>query len=285
MGEGVGKLTLVLRIVQENITSALIMEDDADWDVRLKTQAQSVALASQAYLQPLRSDPSQTLSSLHVHPPSPDDNPSIDLHSAPATLPPAGPYGDDWDVLWLGHIGSRLPTESTASPPPPSFLTLSTPDASVPAPHHLKRHPFASKPDPLASDFPPHTRVVHASRGTAGIQAYAVSQRGARRLLHRFGLEEFSASYDLMLRDWCDGSGGGGGEEAGERPVCVVTQPPIFSQWYSSGGSDLHGIGGGYFRGTGSTYVRRSVMVNLARLVAGREDLVDQWPDNGQGPW
>lgn len=269
--------------MQENITSALIMEDDADWDVRIKTQAQGFALVSQAYLQPLQRDPSQSSSTLYSHP-HPDENPVIDLHSAPATLPPrTSPYGDDWDVLWLGHVGSHLPTEPiTSAADPPSFLTLFAPDDSVASPRHLKRHPFASEPDVFASAFPPHTRVVHAARGTAGIQAYAVSQRGARKLLHRFGLEEFTASYDLMLRDWCDGVGR---EEGVDGPVCVATQPPLFSQWYSSGGSDIHGIGGGYFRGTGSTYVRQSVMLNLRKLVAGREELVDQWPDEGKGPW
>lgn len=260
------------------------MEDDADWDVRIKAQAQSVALASQAYLQPFQNEPSQSLSTLYKSPPSADDTPTIDLNSAPSILTPrTSPYGDNWDVIWLGHIGSHLPTEPIPSgADPASFLTLFTPDDTVASPRHLKRHPFASEPDIFASAFPPHTRVVHAARGTAGIQAYAVSQRGARKLLHRFGLEEFTASYDLMLRDWCDGVGMG---ESAKRPVCIATQPPLFSQWYSSGGSDIHGIGGGYFRGTGSTYVRWSVMRNLRELAAGKEELVDQWPDEGKGPW
>ncbi|SPO03618.1 uncharacterized protein DNG_06301 [Cephalotrichum gorgonifer] len=289
-------MNVLQRIVHENITSALIMEDDADWATDLKSQARSLSLATQSYLQPLRRSPSHSLSTLHARAPSLDDeNPVIALRSTPAVLPPrTSPYGDDWDVLWLGHVGSHLPTESVPSGVEPrSFLTLFVAnDDTVPAPHRLKRHPFAKDPDRFASAFPPHTRVVHAARGNAGIQAYAVSQRGARKLLHRFGLEEFGASYDLMLRDWCDGVGGGHEMEEGRKgeggPVCVTTQPPIFSQWYSSGGSDIHGIGGGYFRGTGSTYIRRSVMLNLRRLVAGKgasEGLVDQWPDEGKGAW
>lgn len=206
----------------------------------------------------------------------------MDLVSTPPTVPPQTPYGDAWDVLWLGHIGSHLPTEPHSSPAPASPLALFTPDPTVALPHHLKRHPFASKPDHFASLLPPHSRVLHASRGTVGVQAYAVSQRGARRLLHLFGLERFDASYDLMLRDWCDG-----GDGSGEGAVCVATQPPLFSQWYSSGGSDIHGVGGGYFRGTGSTYVRLSVMLNLGTLAAGKGEaaLMDQWPDDGEGPW
>lgn len=244
------------------------MEDDADWDISLKSQLQTVALASRAYLQPLSHEPFHNLSSIHT------SAEPLDLSSAPPTLPAQTTYGDGWDVLWLGHVGSHLPTEPHSSPPPASQLTLTAHDPAIPLPHHLKRHPFASKPDYFASTLPPHTRVLHASRGTAGIQAYAVSQRGARKLLRQFGLQQFDASYDLMLRDWCDAGQG----------VCVATQPPVFSQWYSSGGSDIHGIGGGYFRGTGSTYVRWSVMLNLRRLVGGGE-LVDQWPDEGKGPW
>ena len=41
------------RIVNEGINSALILEDDADWDVRLKRQLRSFALATTALTQPL----------------------------------------------------------------------------------------------------------------------------------------------------------------------------------------------------------------------------------------
>ncbi|PKS05593.1 hypothetical protein jhhlp_008111 [Lomentospora prolificans] len=291
-------MNVLQRIVQENLTSALIMEDDADWDIRLKSQAQTFAVASQAYLQPLQADPSHTLADLYpaLSKILQEDNYVCDLQSAPATRAPStSPYGDGWDVLWLGHVGSHIPSDwpshqKNSDHPPLSLLTLLVPDdGTVADKRHLKRHPFADRIDDFAARFESHTRVVHEARGTAGIQAYAVSQRGARRLLLKFGLEEFTSSYDLMLRDWCDGAYV---EDKGERPVCVTTQPPLMSQYYSKGGSDIHGIGGGYFKKSGSTYIRHSVMLNLRKLVWRNTDrpgdiegLVDQWPDEGKGPW
>ena len=274
------------------------MEDDADWDIRLKSQAQAFALASQAYLQPLQNDPSHNLASLFpaLSKTLQEDAYVQELQNTPATKKPSttsSPYGDDWDVIWLGHVGSHLPSDWTSrelnsNHAPLSLLTILIPnDETVADKRHLKRHPFADRIDDFAARFDSHTRVVHEARGTAGIQAYAVSRRGARKLLLKFGLEEFTSSYDLMLRDWCDGA------YEGERPVCITTQPPLMSQYYSKGGSDIHGIGGGYFKKSGSTYIRYSVMLNLRKLVARRTDaglahiegLADQWPDEGKGPW
>ena len=64
-------MNLIAKIVEEGIQSALILEDDADWDVQIKSQLQSIAEGALA-LQ--RSTSSQSDS----------------------------PYGPDWDLLWVG---------------------------------------------------------------------------------------------------------------------------------------------------------------------------------------
>src|SRR5439155_16291282 len=61
---------------KRNVSSTLIMEDDADWDVALKYQLVQFAHGSR-YL--LNTSPLDSLFS---------------------------PYGDGWDVLWLGHCGA-----------------------------------------------------------------------------------------------------------------------------------------------------------------------------------
>ncbi|KAL8414586.1 hypothetical protein RB594_005713 [Gaeumannomyces avenae] len=308
----------VLRtIVEEGLETALILEDDIDWDVRLKAQLQTFSLASQAFLQPLDGHPhGRSLSAL-----------LLDEGDATTTLlripqlphqPQGSPYGTGWDVLWLGHCGTELPihegeedatnprrdADANAPPPQPSqkktlggVVTIRN-DETVPAPRHLRPHPFADRPDRLATAHPPRTRAVHASRATTCSLGYAVSRAGARRLLWRLGVDSLTAGFDLMLRDLCDGryhgdgEGGveGGGREAGQwrgggRPVCVTVQPPLFSH-FSSGrgdaGSDIQGVGGGYMKRSGSQYIRLSVKQNLGRLVEGAsvEELVDQWPDD-----
>jgi hypothetical protein len=61
--------------VSERINSALILEDDIDWDITLKNQLQQFALGSRAVQKKKKS--------------------------------PETPYGGDWDLLWLGHCGIK----------------------------------------------------------------------------------------------------------------------------------------------------------------------------------
>ena len=69
-------LVLVRRIVSRRLSSAIIIEDDADWDLNLRSTLEYMALGSQTLL----------------------DTPSDD--------PPHSPYGDGWDLMWFGHCAS-----------------------------------------------------------------------------------------------------------------------------------------------------------------------------------
>lgn len=259
-------------IIQQNLTTALILEDDIDWDIRLKPQLQNFSLAARSYLHHL---PSTT----------PGQPPTIlSLPSLPPPPPTDPPYGSNWDVLWLGHCGSSFPPLSS-----PSSLRITLPqDLTVPTHRHLRPHPFAGPDEALISSYPPHTRVVHApGAGTTCTQAYAVTRGAALQLLYRFGTRTFTAGWDLMLGDWCDAGmyhGEAGEDEKGEEsPVCVTVQPPLFAQHYGRGGaSDITAPGGGFIdRAKEMTpYVRQSVRLNMGALVRGDPDRVrDQWPD------
>lgn len=269
-------------IVREKATSALILEDDADWDVRLKRQLQDFAQAARAFTQ--FSD-GQTLAEQY----RPHHRPEFPITHFPRRLqrPSLTPYGDTWDVLWLGHCGTSFPATSAPDKPPPLRVTIPD-DSTVPSPKHLRPHPFALQ-DSLAKQYPAHTRVVHASSGTTCTQAYAVSQAGARKLLWRFGLQTLTTGWDLMLRDWCDGSYASTAEsvmvEASpdnnkrEAPVCVTVQPPLFSHHYGKGAaSDIMAPGGGFVNNEKemTPYIRVSVRLNMERLVHGKEG-TEQW--------
>ena len=238
---------------------------------------------------------------------------SLPLSSVPfhSSTPQTSPYGDPtkWDILWLGHCGTGMPrpvpnhqlhrrSDTTTT----TILTHPN-DLSVPSPQHLKAHPFQSDPDALGTTFSPHTRIYHhATGGTLCTVGYAVSQRGARRLLHQFGVSGWNGIFDSELGRWCAGddpdmgrqapqhshaarSGGGVGINGDER-VCVTVQPPIFAHHHPNNGeSDIGGLGGGYAKRYETKYLRYSVRMNLGALV-GRvggegkaEGLVDQWPD------
>lgn len=363
-------MNVLRRIIEQNLTTALVMEDDIDWDVRLKAQMVSFALVAQAYGQPLQGA-RQSLAQLHKPPfdKAPRGLPDaggaglmrkgqqaagpaqaqehvqiqhrtvatadaegykqkkhdVPLATAPAyELPTTSPYGDDWDVLWLGHCGTEFPTSPpslakrpdtngdrpgggpSSAPAQLSLLRVTmADDATVPKPADLRPHPFAL-PDRLGELYPPQTRAVHAASGTLCTQAYAVSQRGARKLLYQFGLASFTTGFDLMLRDWCDGmyrqgpgttprrrratrgqakikiDEQGRGEEP--LPQCLTVQPPLFSHYLTAKetNSDIGAQGGGFLHKTGSQYIRLSVQQNLRRLAngVGLAGLKDQWPGN-----
>ncbi|KAK4152176.1 hypothetical protein C8A00DRAFT_44724 [Chaetomidium leptoderma] len=282
-------MDVLQRIIHENVTSALILEDDADWDVRLKTQMQVFAQAARAFTQPLNGQPLAEQYRKHPHP-------EFAVHKLPQRImlhPHLTPYGDDWDVLWLGHCGTEFPTTPAPNKPPPLRVTIPN-DMTVPSPKHLKPHPFALQ-DAFAEQYPPHTRVVHASSGTTCTQAYAVSQQGARKLLWRFGLQTLTTGWDLMLRDWCDGlftgaadpdtaAAADAGVDSGQSrgpPVCVTVQPPLFSHHYGKGAaSDIMAPGGGFVNSKKemTPYVRVSVRLNMERLLEGQGGQ-EQWEE------
>jgi hypothetical protein len=255
--------------------------------------------------------PSIPLSSIYTRPQrSPSSSNSL-----------SSPYGDpsQWDVLWFGHCGAGFPRYTPHSPSKHDVTTanviLTLPnDSTVPTGRHLKAHPFQGDLDPLASAYANHTRIYHrASGGELCTVGYAVSQRGARRLLHQFGIKGWNGIFDSELGRWCagedekekeaakaaegsklsastaDGKGKAQGKEfekeketkARER-VCLATQPPIFAHHHPQNGeSDIGGLGGGYARRYETKYLRYSVRMNLEKIVlgAGERELEDQWPD------
>jgi hypothetical protein len=214
------------------------------------------------------------------------------------------PYGDpsQWDILWIGHCGAGFPRNPQVNSNPNKHHTPVTPsnliltnlnDPTVPVGRHIKAHPFQGGPDALANVYPAHTRIYHRSTGgelcTVG---YAVSQRGARRLLHQFGIKGWNGIFDAEMGRWCAGEDPEMGknyprpttkekQEKKER-VCITSQPPIFAHHHPmQGESDIGGLGGGYARKYETKYLRHSVRMNLEALVQGKgeRELEDQWPD------
>lgn len=320
------------RVVEKNMTTAFILEDDVDWDVRVRQSLQRFALASRVLAS--KRDLfalSPNLKSKVDHRPNTETVDSafkiIDTENLPKTLAslplanvysrtlhgPKGaqtehdsPYGDPstWDILWLGHCGAgmpRIPKSRTVgfkyhTPITPTNIIFTQFDETVPIGKYLQAHPFQGGPDALGTAFPPHTRLYHRSTGgelcTVG---YAVSQRGARRLLHQFGIKGWNGIFDSEMGRWCAGEDPDMGSNYPRPPpyekthpkdrVCLTSQPPIFAHHHPmQGESDIGGLGGGYARKYETKYLRYSVRMNLEKIVhgAGDRDLVDQWPDEEQ---
>ncbi|RMJ21494.1 glycosyltransferase family 25 protein [Aspergillus sp. HF37] len=77
-------------IVAGDQGSALILEDDVDWDIRIREQLQDFALTSRALHQPLASPPHSFAHPTLRDPPRTTDMPKdIDFDQLPPTIPPS----------------------------------------------------------------------------------------------------------------------------------------------------------------------------------------------------
>ena len=254
------------------------MEDDADWDLRIKSQMQDFARASRLLLQPRFGqagsflDPTNPRQSL-------DDQPKdFWLSSAPQTKPPTtSPYGDidHWDVLWLGHCGARMPRPADKTIP---LARVFSSDPSVPEPQHVAVE-FGNRD--LYKSYPHHTRAVHRAAENVCTLAYAVTLPAARRILYELSINKIDASMDLMLRNVCEGEGR-------TMRTCLTVQPQLFQHHRPKGAkhgfSEISNHGEGYNPTPHTLNLRWSTRVNFPKLVDGQTDYIDQYPDGRAAP-
>ena len=258
-------------MIQQNISTALVTEDDADWDVRIKSQLHDFALSSQALTQPLASrlagyaDPTYKSTS--------DKATAQDLHlrDLPLTVPPSvSPYGDEWDILWLGHCGHIFPR----APAIPKAKVVHLNDETVPEHRYLQ---FPLSAPELQSKYPPHTRVVYHSQEAICSLTYAVTQASARKVLYELGVVKFSDPFDTMLRDICEGTAGR------QKQTCLTVLPPLFNHHRPAGPkkfeSDISEHGEEVREKAFTEMIRWSTRMNLANILNGATVLDDQFPD------
>ncbi|KAF2449263.1 glycosyltransferase family 25 protein [Karstenula rhodostoma CBS 690.94] len=241
--------------VELDLFSAIVLEDNLDWDIRLREQMHAFALSTRTLTQPLAL--TNSTKPIYADASFPDPSLSnkvteIPFAGHPATIQPSNSaYGDDWDVLWLGHCGMQMPTQRT--PDLSKGRVVLTPD------------PFVAVKDTISIDgsqndsYPNQTRVFHHTYAPECSLAYAVSQRGARRILYEALERNATEGFDVMLREMCDAA-----PDSAAKLVCVTTQPSLFSRW----------------RDGGSQHVRWSVRMNMGKYVRGNErEWVDQYPE------
>ena len=258
------------------------MEDDADWDVRIKSQLKDFALASRTLIQPLSSDPQR-----HADPtfPTPKDQSEksveYQIDNLPSTVAPhLSPYGDGWDVLWLGHCGVRFPNLeieewASASQKLAKGRIIHLNDNTVPENEYLD---LLSEDDDPRKKYPEHTRIVHHPIKSQCSLAYAVTQASARRILYDLAVKSFTNPYDIMLREYCEGSTGH------EYHTCITVQPQLFNHHRAAGRtssySDINADWGDKVVESPSTKnIRWSARMNTEKLLEGKTNFEDQFPD------
>ncbi|POS70412.1 hypothetical protein DHEL01_v211193 [Diaporthe helianthi] len=260
-------------VVQHNLSSAIIFEDDLDWDVRIREQTRDFALASRALLQPLagRKDFADPTYPTVQEKDAKLDPPPLNFNQLPKTQhPTTSPYGDGWDVIWLGHCGVQQPTGDADNQWAERSRHISRgavvreKDATVPQPSSIHTWDDGGHAR-FRSSYPAHSRVTHHELDAVCTFAYGVSQAGARRILYDLGLWKMDDPFDLGLRQFCDGT------FEHQRHVCLTTQPSLFSHFEKMEGSQLDH--------EKTWNIRWSARENLVKLLDGEASYDDQWPD------
>lgn len=170
-------------MIEENITTALIMESDADWDLRIHDILPGVATGAKQ---------------IADYPFAATDHPrdlSID----------ASPYGDNWDILWIGHCGSH---------PGGSGRVYHFNDTTVPDEEH--ENTFVGRP--RRKLYPEGSRLVFEFHITICTTAYAISHKGAVKMLKY--LEESNLNIDVRMQALC---------EMDPALTCLATWPQVMS--------------------------------------------------------
>ncbi|KAI0005204.1 glycosyltransferase family 25 protein [Xylariaceae sp. FL0662B] len=250
LGSWRGHMNAVRRIVDDGLDSALIMEDDMDWDVRLKPQLELVAQGARALL--------------------------------PSASDPNSPYGDDWDIIWLGHCGEVFPE---------------TLDENKEKPADDRGIQYMSRKFVIERDLtvPPkdkvtglvdfknnkeHTRWVHITGAPICTFAYALSQRGARKVLFDLSVDHLTGPFDNALAGLCRRAVSTWGmeeEAANDRGLdakCISVTPPVFfhhkAKGLVGGDSDIQTVQDGQVREKGTTEnIVWSARNNLRNMILG----------------
>ncbi|RAL04467.1 uncharacterized protein BO80DRAFT_491192 [Aspergillus ibericus CBS 121593] len=170
-------LNAVQRIVADRLASALIIEDHIDWDVNLKTQLKGFALGAQK------------------------------IQKSNASY---SPYGDSWDLLWLGHCGVKCNTSSPVQIMPHDITAVSS--QSLP---------------PYSYDAPAGTgnnvRVTCKMEEAACSGAYALRYRASQKVLATLALSTAPrpVKFEGLLSQLCrDGS-----------LECYSSYPSLLGRW------------------------------------------------------
>lgn len=221
------------RIVEQGLSTALILEDDVDWDIRLKSQLQDFARGTRFLL-----------------------NTSIDATTN-------SPYGDGWDILWLGHCHDNIDKQDTR-------VYAIEGDPSVP-----QRSKLRMNNRDLLSPWPDHTRVVHVVGQPICTFAYAMSHRGAEKVLYALSVKELRGLFDNALSWWCTGKDQGA--------KCLDAHPAYFNQHKAKGakGKNSDNVDDSPPSDKDETWnIRWSTRINVEKLLTDRTDYIDSYPDD-----
>jgi hypothetical protein len=239
-------LNIMQHVVQHRLRSALIMEDDADWDVAIKAQMFQLALGSRWLL----NNSAETTTSSHI-----------------------SPYGEGWDLLWIGHCSMQgdpadrrawvIPRDPTVLPPG-KRSEFFEPDMT----------PWESGPD-----ADPQTRIVFVPGFGFCSTSWAVSLAGAEKILYRQSMSPFNDAVDMGVGAMC--------RDKTLNMSCIAPFPTIIGNSKPAGNTD-RGSDIVVDIGKTSDRIREkpvsdkimfSTLLNTERLLADNTEFESQYPN------
>ncbi|KAI9768589.1 MAG: hypothetical protein M1840_004786 [Geoglossum simile] len=168
-------------VVNTGVGTALILEDDADWHVNIKEQ---MALLSRALLNDTNPFPKEFEKFRVLE----------EFRNTPGPHDPSAPYGDDWDILMLGQCWTAL---NDPNPIRPGFTYT-----DVAGPAKAEQPKFVKETLMLYGvnwDQTKDTRVISQSYGPICTTGYAITNRGAHKLLYNLGYLGPEAPVDMQI--------------------------------------------------------------------------------------
>jgi len=191
-------MNIIQKMVTERITSALIMEDDADWDIHIVQQMQQFAEVSRSFLA--------------------EDPESVWRRKRRAST--CSPYGEGWDILWVGHCGGfpapdhskdhhRAVIRNDPTVPPAWDIKGMLFGINEKQPHKCSAQKGVKLPKGTICDSPrleDNERIVQERTSPLCTTGYAISLQGARKMLARIGglsLLDVTSPVDQEMRQMC----------------------------------------------------------------------------------
>ena len=212
--------------------TALILEDDLDWDVDIGAIMQRIA----------------------QHMP------------AAASTPPYG--HEDWDVFWIGACLHGLNKSMTT---PEEFRDIEAArfdDPLAPNSTQLREYDrqYFRKNSPGGEYKAEGERVIHQAYEPICTMAYAITRRGAERLLYNVGYSELGSPVDIAMAM----------ATSSRRLKGWVVWPPVVSAWRVGGNkdSDIQKINQGSRSNDDgwSSYLRNSARRAMAAKFRGLDE-------------
>ncbi|KAK4946391.1 hypothetical protein LTR10_014589 [Elasticomyces elasticus] len=227
----------------EGAESVLILEDDADWDVAIKPQMHQFARGTRWLL------------------------------DIPENAPSRSPYGDGWDVLWIGHCSMHSHDQDKRR-----FVIPNDPTVHPPDKRDMMLLPDMSPWEHDGPDANNKTRVMFQSAYGFCSAAWAISLAGAEKIIYELSMKPFDTAID-------NGVGGICGLKK-HNATCIAPFPPLVGVSKPAGsldkGSDIRveGDAADIREKATSERVVFSARLNIDRLLNGSTEFESLYPES-----